>query len=73
MGINLREKLHQKVDQFSEEQLEILAKVADLVEQQSHQGYGDWSEHDWQKLALATLWEADEIDYNLGDAKEIYQ
>ncbi|MBJ7899349.1 MAG: hypothetical protein GC158_05345 [Cyanobacteria bacterium RI_101] len=62
MSINLRQKLHQKVDQFSESQLEILAKMADLVEQNSAQAYEDWSNNDWRSLALQFLWEDEESE-----------
>jgi len=65
MSINLREKLHQKVDQFSDEQLKILAKVADLLDKQGSQDYADWSDEDWQNLAIQSLWKGEEIDIAL--------
>jgi hypothetical protein len=72
MAINFREKLHQKVDQLSESQLEILAKMADWVERNSAQAYEDWSDHDWRSLALQFLWEEEEVEYSIADAKEVY-
>ncbi len=77
MGINLREKLHQKIDQISEEQLEMVDKqqtIKDSIDKLVDILYDNSSDEDWQNLAIQSLWEEEEeVEYTLADAKEVYR
>jgi len=72
MSFNLKTELHQKIDHFTEKQLELLAKIACFIEQNDLKEYEDWTDQEWQKLALQSLWDDDEVEYTLADAKEVY-
>ncbi|MBE9242915.1 hypothetical protein [Synechocystis salina] len=76
MKIDLRTELRQKIDHLSDEQLELFTKIAHFVEQKDLNDlkeYEDWTDQEWRKLALQALWDDDDVEYTLADAKEIYQ
>lgn len=76
MKVDLRTELRQKIDHLSDEQLELFTKIVQFVEQKDLNNlreYEDWTDQEWHKLALQALWDDDEVEYTLADAKEIYR
>jgi hypothetical protein len=76
MSINLREQLHQQIDQLPDHLVEQIAKFTQLItiHQSKISEYTNWQEQDWQKFSLEQFFnEEDEIEYSLEDAQEIYQ
>ncbi|MEB3160692.1 MAG: hypothetical protein VKL20_04450 [Synechocystis sp.] len=75
MDINLREKLHQKIDQVSGEILkDNKQNIKDSIDKLVDILYNNSSDKDWQNLAIQSLWEnEEEIEYTLADAKEVYR
>ncbi|MFM1841273.1 MAG: hypothetical protein RLZZ490_4 [Cyanobacteriota bacterium] len=75
MSINLRKKIHQKIDQIPEDQLEMVDKrIKDSIDKWVGVLYENSSDEDWQNLAIQSLWEKEEeVEYTLADAKEVYR
>jgi len=76
MKLDLRKELRQKIDHLSDEQIELFTKIVQFVEQKDLNNlreYEDWTDQEWHKLALQALWDDDDVEYTLADAKEIYR
>jgi len=74
-NVTLREQLHQQIDRLPDD---IVQQIADFalflaIKQKSTLDYVDWDDDQWRDFALAQFFqEADEIEYSLEDAQEIY-
>lgn len=75
MPINIREKLHQQIDNLPDSIIEIIEKFTQsLIAQQETSEYCDWEAGQWQEFSLAEFFsEDDEVEYFLEDAREIYK
>ena len=76
MSVNIREQLHQKIDQLPDHIVEQIANFTQLIstQQQKIPDYSEWQNKDWQEFSLEQFCrEEDEIEYSLEDAQEIYQ
>lgn len=75
MPINIREKLHQQIDNLPDGIIEIIEKFTQtLIEKQEISEYYDWESGQWQEFSLAEFFsEDDEVEYFLEDAREIYK
>ena len=76
MSANLREQLHQQIDQLPDHIVEQIANFTQLISTQSKKiyDYSEWQNKDWQEFSLEQFFrEKDEIEYSLEDAQEIYQ
>lgn len=73
---SMREQLHHYIDHLPEDSLN---QVADFVvflmaRQQMSNTYTDWTEAEWQDFVLGQFFsDADEVDYTLDDAIEVYE
>ena len=72
----IREQLHQQIDQLPDD---VVGQVAEftlfiMARRQIQPTYADWDNKQWQDFALAQFFrEADDVEYSLEDAQEIYQ
>ncbi len=73
--MTMREQLRRQIDFLPDD---LLTEIADfaafiLARRQSASTYTDWSEREWRQFSLGQfLREADEVEYTLADAQEIY-
>ena len=75
MPIDIREKLHQQIDNLPDSIIEMIDKFTQaLIAKREIPEYYDWESGQWQEFSLAEFFsEGDEIEYFLEDAKEIYK
>jgi hypothetical protein len=72
----VREQLRRQLDLLPDD---IIVEIADfaafiLARRQGRLIYADWTESEWQQFALGQfLREADNVEYSLDDAQEIYR
>ena len=72
----IREQLRRQIDSLPDD---LLAEIADfaafiLARRQGTSTYADWSESEWHKFSLGQfLREADDVEYTLADAEEVYR
>ncbi len=72
----LREQLRRQIDSLPDD---LLTEIADfaafiLARRQGSPAYTDWSDSEWRQFALGQfLREADDAEYTLADAEEIYK
>ena len=73
---SVREQLRQQLDILPDDMIVEIADFAAfiLARRQGKLSYGDWTDNEWQQLALGQfLREADDVEYTLDDAQEIYR
>lgn len=69
MTANIREQLHQQIDKLPEHIVEQIANFTLSIMPE----YVNWQDKEWQEFALEHFFQdEDEIEYSLGDAKEVY-
>jgi hypothetical protein len=72
----IREQLHRQLDTLPDD---LLVEIADfaafiLARRQGTSTYADWSEGEWHRFSLGQfLREADDVEYTLADAEEIFR
>jgi hypothetical protein len=70
-----REQLRRQLDLLPDD---VIVEIADfaafvLARRQGKLTYADWTDREWQELALSQfLREADDVEYTLDDAQEVY-
>ena len=72
----IREQLHRQLDTLPDELLNEIGDFAAfiLARRQGSIPYTNWSEAEWQKFARGQfLREADDVEYTLADAQEVYR
>lgn len=75
-AITMREQLHHQIESLPDD---LLTEIADfaafiLARRQGSFTYADWTESEWRQFSLGQfLREADDVEYTLADAEEIYQ
>jgi hypothetical protein len=73
---SVREQLRRQLDLLPDD---IIIEIADfaafvLARRQGKLTYADWTDSEWQELSLGQfLREADDVEYTLDDAQEIYR
>jgi hypothetical protein len=72
---SVREQLQRQLDLLPDD---IIVEIADfaafvLARRQGKLTYADWTDGEWQELALGQfLREVDDVEYTLDDAQEVY-
>jgi hypothetical protein len=72
----IRQQLHQQIDQLPDD---VVGQVAEftlfiMARRQIQPTYANWDNKQWQEFTLAQFFrEADDVEYSLEDAQEIYQ
>ena len=73
--MTIREQLHQQIDSLPDD---IVQQIADfalfmIARQRLSSTYVDWDDSQWQDFVLGQFFrEADEVEYTLEDAQEIF-
>lgn len=73
--LDIRQQLHQQIDRLPDEIIEQIADFALFVmtRREIAPAYAEWESSQWQTFALEHFFrEADEVQYSLEDAQEIY-
>jgi hypothetical protein len=75
MTASTREDLRRQLDLLPDEIVQEVADfVAFILARRGMVNYEDWTEQEWRTLSAAQfLKEADDVEYSLDDAEEIYQ
>lgn len=75
-AITMREQLHRQIESLPDDLLAEIADFAAFILARRQGGtfaYADWSESEWRQFSLGQfLREADDVEYTLADAEEIY-
>jgi hypothetical protein len=72
---SVREQLRRQLDLLPDD---VIVEIADfaafvLARRQGKLIYADWTDSEWQQLAAGQLLrEADDVEYTLDDAQEVY-
>jgi len=75
-NITFREQLHSQIDKLPDE---VVQQIADftffvMARREIAPLYDDWNISQWQAFSLEQFFsEADEVEYSLEDAEEIYR
>lgn len=73
---DIRQQLHQQIDHLPDEMVGQIAEFTMFVmaRRQIRPTYADWDDKEWQTFTLEQFFrEADDVEYSLEDAQEIYQ
>jgi hypothetical protein len=71
----VREQLRRQLDLLPDD---VIVEIADfaafiLARREGKQTYVDWTDREWERLALSQfLRDADDVEYTLDDAQEVY-
>ena len=73
--MTIREQLHQQIDSLPDDIVQQIADFALFVmaKRKLSSTYVDWDDSQWQDFVLGQFFrEADEVEYTLEDAQEIF-
>ncbi|CAK0757540.1 conserved hypothetical protein [Gammaproteobacteria bacterium] len=74
--LQTRKQLHKRIDNLPDDVIEQLAEFTLFIMKRKKiiPLYEEWAEHQWRDFALDQFFrEADDIEYSLADAQEIYE